>query len=52
MQTVFSAAVTSIEVDDAHSIIAATGQSRVVLFRLAIGKLGKSYWSFLFWLQA
>jgi hypothetical protein len=46
MQTVFSGSVTSIEVDDAHGIIAVTGPGRVVLFRLAIGKLGKSRCSF------
>ncbi|KAG2104625.1 hypothetical protein BD769DRAFT_1393410 [Suillus cothurnatus] len=39
MQMVFLGSVTSIEVDDAHGIIAVTGPGRVVLFRLAIGKL-------------
>jgi hypothetical protein len=47
MQMVFSGLVMSIEVDDTHGIIAVTGPGRVVLFRLAIGKLGKSRCSFL-----
>jgi hypothetical protein len=48
MQTVFPGAVTSIEVDDPHGMIAATGPGRVVLFKVSVGKLGKSCCCFFF----